>query len=379
MGGASSSAGASPGSDSTFDDSPDVLMYAAEVGVSKAEAARRLDLQEEAGRLSALYEGSGADWFGGLWIEHQPDFGIVIATTDTSKPEIATALATSPLRNSSSVVLVGRNLAALSADAELVGGELPGYIVDVHAQSNAVRIEGPSRAESDAGTRRARITSRVEFKQSNRKMVKSAFIYAGQTLNSAGSPACTSGFSVLKGSTRRITTAAHCPDALTRNGIALGTISSMFTGSHDEQLMSTGTLTPTNRTADNSRDTTSPNYRTITSKRTRANQALNSYFCRHGYGTVPQYACGYLISKTHVGGMPSPAATSMRLAASGIDLASPGDSGGPVFTGGTALGIMHSCLSDDDLCDNPALDDELAYIAIDFVESGLGVTVLTVP
>ena len=77
--------------------------------------------------------------------------------------------------------------------------------------------------------------------------------------------------------------------------------------------------------------------------------------------------------------MPSPAATSMRLHDVGVDLASPGDSGGPVFTGSTALGIMHACMSVDLECNNPALADDLLYVAIDYVETGLGVTVLTVP
>jgi hypothetical protein len=45
-----------------------------------------------------------------------------------------------------------------------------------------------------------------------------------------------------------------------------------------------------------------------------------------------------------------------------------GDSGGPVFLVNSAYGIMSCILSDG---------YQLVYVAVDFVESGIGVTVLT--
>ena len=109
------------------------------------------------------------------------------------------------------------------------------------------------------------------------------------------------------------------------------------------------------------------------------NQPLGSLYCRYGPYTSPSYACGDLISKTHLGGMPNPLATTMVPHRDGVDLSSPGDSGGPVYTASSALGIAHSCLSDDVQCDDPNLDDDLTYVAFDYIESGLGVSILTAP
>jgi len=49
-----------------------------------------------------------------------------------------------------------------------------------------------------------------------------------------------------------------------------------------------------------------------------------------------------------------------------------GDSGGPVFKESSAYGII-SCVN------SGASGRDLIYVAVDYVESGLGVTVLTTP
>jgi hypothetical protein len=279
----------------------------------------------------------------------------------------------------SSVKVVANTITDLNADADRIANQLPGYIVYVNAMKNMVQVEGSSESVMAAGINSARTKSHVDLRRSDRKVVRTADIYAGQILYFGADPVCTAGFSVLKASTRRIVTAAHCEGGLSRLGVALPVLASKNSGSHDEELLSTGTLTPRNRVLDGSRDTQTPNYRNITGKRTRANQALGSFFCRYGFATAGNYACGYLTANNVRGAMPSPAATSMLLQDVDTDLASPGDSGGPVFTGGTALGIMHACISLDPECDDPNRVDDLVYVAIDYVESGLGVTVLTTP
>lgn len=214
----------------------------------------------------------------------------------------------------------------------------------------------------------------VAIEHRDQHLVTTADLYAGLTLtNSSGAFQCTSGFSVRSGSTLGVATAAHCINSLYYLGGSIPFVSpAAYGGSHDEQWHTSGGNTIRNLAFDG--EGSSP-YRTITAKYSRGNQALNSLYCKYGRST--QYDCGYLISKTIVGAMPNAIATSMRLHRDGVDLSSPGDSGGPVYTANGALGIIHACISTDPQCDDSTLKDDMVYVASNYVESGLGVLILT--
>ncbi|HJP89055.1 MAG TPA: hypothetical protein VJ850_08480 [Candidatus Limnocylindrales bacterium] len=362
-------------------DNPDANAYARIWGVSSSEAVRRLDLQARAGELSGWVDEHGPSWSGGVYVRHQPDFGVVVLATSSDTPGLSDATRALSISSITSVAYVDETLADLNADAAALRSELPdSTIVRVDVMSNSVIVETSDASAVDAAVRIVHPKKAPKFVHSSRKIVPVTFIYAGMTMDWQGADECTLGFSMLKSGNRRITTAAHCPNTdITRNGTTLTFISQNYGGSHDEQLMSTGALTPTNRVLDGSRDTQTPNYRLVTGKTTRANQVINATYCRFGFGTVGSYACGTLLSKSEFGGMPSAVATTMYLGAINSDVASPGDSGGPVFTSGSALGMMEACVSFDPECNDPNLHDDLLYVAIDFVESGLGATVLTTP
>lgn len=55
----------------------------------------------------------------------------------------------------------------------------------------------------------------------------------------------------------------------------------------------------------------------------------------------------------------------------GADMMEPGDSGGPVFKGNSAYGVAN--------CEYGTDENQALYVAVDYVESGLSVTVLTTP
>ena len=59
----------------------DARMYAEQFGVELQEAVTRLMLQEPAGKLGAALEEHEGDTFAGLWIQHEPEFRIVVAFT----------------------------------------------------------------------------------------------------------------------------------------------------------------------------------------------------------------------------------------------------------------------------------------------------------
>lgn len=57
----------------------DAQSYADDMGISLEEASRRLWLQDGIGQLGASLEANEADTFAGLWIEHEPEYKVVVA------------------------------------------------------------------------------------------------------------------------------------------------------------------------------------------------------------------------------------------------------------------------------------------------------------
>ena len=59
----------------------DALIYVRDTGVTLEEALHRFELQKAAGELNAELTVKEPDTFAGLWIEHEPDFKIVVGFT----------------------------------------------------------------------------------------------------------------------------------------------------------------------------------------------------------------------------------------------------------------------------------------------------------
>ena len=62
--------------------------YAKQHGVSVSEAVRRFRMQEIAGRLDADLTANESETFAGLWIEHSPEFKIVVLFTENPQQVI---------------------------------------------------------------------------------------------------------------------------------------------------------------------------------------------------------------------------------------------------------------------------------------------------
>lgn len=95
----SDKAGTTPGTASTLEidatsvdmDSPyglDAQAYADSENVSLEEAVRRLGFQDSIGDIQPALMRDLADTFGGLWVQHQPDYAIFIALTDGDESAI---------------------------------------------------------------------------------------------------------------------------------------------------------------------------------------------------------------------------------------------------------------------------------------------------
>jgi hypothetical protein len=66
----------------------DAQQYAVEMGVTLDEAMRRLQYQDDIGGLRASLAANERDTFAGLWVQHQPDFRVIVQFTRDGKKTI---------------------------------------------------------------------------------------------------------------------------------------------------------------------------------------------------------------------------------------------------------------------------------------------------
>ena len=147
---------------------------------------------------------------------------------------------------------------------------------------------------------------------------------------------CTSGFSVKDSNgTQGITTAGHCQNSQSRGGTALTFKQEWHGGSYDLQWHSG----PTSQTVRNlAYDGT--NHRYINSGRHWNDQSVGDYVCK--YGMTTGAGCGEIETKHY-----KPALYTgnkwvlvRNVPGDNSDLGEPGDSGGPVFDGNVAVGVL---------------------------------------
>ena len=75
----------------------DAEAMAEQLGISVDEAIRRLKLQDPIGTLGAELERQEADTFAGLWIQHEPEYRIVVAFTRNGEETIQPYIENTPL------------------------------------------------------------------------------------------------------------------------------------------------------------------------------------------------------------------------------------------------------------------------------------------
>lgn len=63
----------------------DAAEYAEDQNVSIDEAIRRLELQGDIGKLDAELTTKEPDTYAGLWIQHKPEFGVIVNMTESAE------------------------------------------------------------------------------------------------------------------------------------------------------------------------------------------------------------------------------------------------------------------------------------------------------
>ncbi|NJD51578.1 MAG: hypothetical protein FIB07_01790 [Candidatus Methanoperedens sp.] len=358
----------------------DAQIYASNNNVSTEEALRRFQLQNIPMPEEEL-KTKEVETFAGLWIEHTPEFKIVVQFTRNGEETIKQYLEQYPefanvveVRNTAKVSLATLQRDQANALNLARASDIP-VESDINVYNNSV---GLYMTKSDRGRfddallrREGRLSDKVRVVavEAETMGIDEANIYGGLSLN--GLISCTSGFSVKQGwifITKGITTAGHCSDTQSYNGNSLTFQSEAWTGSYDAQWHTAPGYTVTNKIQWWNDGST----RNITATKSRNDQRIGEYVCK--YGRTTAYTCGYISSKDfNPQTQQNNAATFIRVDNTGgyNDLSSEGDSGGPWFIGNTAYGTHKGAPTDD--------PNDAIYMAVDYLEAGLGVSVMTSP
>lgn len=337
----------------------DAAMYATMFGVSEAEAERRLTLQAAAGDLEAKLYAADPNGFAGLWIEHMPAFSFVVAFAHSNGEAIVDAVVAGPVRPSVIVANSAQfSLARLRGDlAKLAEYPNRPFAAGTDVQSNRVIVDVEAVYEFNSWLRASGHTlpQTVRVRTTQRLPRPTVEIYGGIGLSGSG---CTSGFAVRDNATGAmgVTTAAHCGNLNSYLGEDLPFQSENYGGWYDVQWHAAPTFGVRNWVMN-------PDY-AIWSRTYWGSQVLGSFLCK--YGQTTGYNCGTLYQKDYIPAeycVPNARPVFMRLEGASV---AGGDSGGPVFVNSSAHGTV--------ICGSGTT---IIYTATDYVEGGIGVTILT--
>ena len=136
--------------------SQDAQNYADHFGVDLQEAITRLTLQEPIGVLGAELEAREADTLAGLWIQHEPEYRVVVAFTRTEKAQSRNMCATGPLLDLIEVRTANATLRDLiqaqSKASQIVAGVGFQLSSGINVIENRVEIYTSDRAAARRGT-----------------------------------------------------------------------------------------------------------------------------------------------------------------------------------------------------------------------------------
>jgi streptogrisin C len=328
----------------------DSIQYAAQFGVTPAEALRRLRAQQATVTVTDSIAKEFASRLAGIAVEHRPDYRIVVLLTG-SEPVTGRATAGIPIVfRTGAMATHAQAIHSLRKHLIDFRGELPGArgagydqrtgeIVLLIPGSDAQKygVEAiQARAEQVSGVP-VRVVINDLFEAN--MTVDGGGRAAGVNVQTGRSNVCTTGFVVTGGGQNGIATAAHCPDALTYYDPDGSTEALIFAGQwgagyQDVQVnlspKASEPLFYANRGAGSLRRLAT--WRNVTS--TRAGDFVCHYGESSGYSCAEIELTDYAPPGTLCGGPCSPTWVTVRGPG-----CIPGDSGGPVFSGSVAFGI----------------------------------------
>ena len=140
----------------------DAQYYARDFGVSVEEAVCRMALQDEVGPLEPALRSGEPDTYAGLWIHHEPDFGVTVLFTENPEATLAPYVVDHPLR----VIIKARkakvslryleqaqNRAHALASATGIPVESSINVPENRVELYVIDVKGLTRALREAGSR----------------------------------------------------------------------------------------------------------------------------------------------------------------------------------------------------------------------------------
>lgn len=309
-------------------------------GVDHAEAERRLATLQEIARVESALASKFPEQFGGLYVQHEPQFRVVAKMTGngqgllkqvTDNPLFVVEQADRPvkqmiqLRDRATAQLAARKI-AFDSDVNVWTGEILIDVIDYDMASAAI-------GETIKGL------NYVKLRRVSALPQNTATIYGGRQ-GTGTVQYCTTGFSVKNATQSGVLTAGHCDNSMTVAGSSLTLGGELYasstTNGQDAQWMIKSTNTYPNEIY-----TSSTARMAITQVYDPNNLPLDWDVCAYGYN-MSVGKCGKLKSKyqstTDNNGITgkffrvSPATTGAMVVG--------GDSGGPVYGNNTAYGII---------------------------------------
>jgi hypothetical protein len=333
----------------------DAAEYAAISGQNPASAARELAVQEASVPLTDALKVEFADRLAGLSVGHAPFHIDVLLTGDEPVADRVVQLAGSPVLvrfRTGAYATHGQLVMALALHQTEIRASLtqpPGIGVDPRIGALVVMM---SRADAEAEPgdalrdRIARIAGvPVRIATLDAPDMDLADLQGGARLTGIDPTngrryACTSGFVVRRGGASAIVTAAHCPDNLVwtdaeRHEHPLPFLGQWGWGYQDVQVNGSPVPLPPAFWSDTAKTIS----RTVTGARSRGQARAGDIVCHRGERTGYSCAEVSIPDFAPAGDLCGGGCTPTWVAVRGPTCRS-GDSGGPVFLGGTAYGIV---------------------------------------
>ncbi len=358
----------------------DAATYAASSGLSPAQAQRELEIQEASVPVTDALKVEFASRLAGLSVGHAPFHIDILLTGDAPVADRTLAIA------GANVLIRFRTGAYASHDKLIMAAALyqteirasltkpPGIGVDPRIGALVVMV-GQADVLAEPGDalrdRIARLTgvpvriATLEAPDTDMADVQGGGRLVGVDPGDGRRYACTSGFVVRRGSESAIVTAAHCPDNLswadgTSAAPPLTFLGQWGWGYQDVQLQGSAVpLAPTFWS-----DTAKTVRRRVEGQRARGSTRAGDIVCHRGERTGYSCAEVWLPDFAPAGDLCGGGCTPTWVAVRGPTCRS-GDSGGPVFLGGTAFGIVKG--------GSYRADGSCAfyyYMSLDFLPSG---------
>ena len=328
----------------------DAIQYAARFGVTPEEALERVRAQQTSSAVTDAIAQEFASRLAGISIEHAPDYRIVVLLTGSDPVADRSAAGVPIVFRTGAKATHAEALAALRKHlidfrSDMPGARGAGYdqrtgeVVLLVTRADADRLglnAIKARAEQVGGVPvRVVINALIETNLS----VEGGGRVEGVSAVSGRRSVCTTAFAVTDGTRTGISTAAHCPDELTYYGIDGSTSPLPFVGQwglayQDVQInvseQATESVFFSNRGA--------AALRRLVTWRNAASTRAGEFVCHYGESSGYSCATVELTDYAPPGNLCGGPCFPNWITVKGPNCI-PGDSGGPVFSGGVAFGI----------------------------------------